>query len=77
MSRRNLADGAVPATVKKLRCAVYTRKSTDEPPLQWPTFSPPCTARAGECGAGSAILVAVARRLPTTYIRPCDGLTRL
>ena len=30
MSRRKLPDGAMPATVKKLRCAVYTRKSTDE-----------------------------------------------
>lgn len=31
MSRRSLpADGAMPASVKKLRCAVYTRKSTDE-----------------------------------------------
>jgi DNA invertase Pin-like site-specific DNA recombinase len=30
MSRRKLADGAMPASVKKLRCAVYTRKSTDE-----------------------------------------------
>ncbi|WP_431266926.1 recombinase family protein [Dankookia sp. P2] len=30
MSRRKLSDGAMPATVKKLRCAVYTRKSTDE-----------------------------------------------
>ncbi|WP_456237087.1 recombinase family protein [Belnapia mucosa] len=31
MSRRKLpADSAMPASVKKLRCAVYTRKSTDE-----------------------------------------------
>jgi DNA invertase Pin-like site-specific DNA recombinase len=31
MSRRTLpADGMMPASVKKLRCAVYTRKSTDE-----------------------------------------------
>jgi DNA invertase Pin-like site-specific DNA recombinase len=31
MSRRKLpADGVMPATTKKLRCAVYTRKSTDE-----------------------------------------------
>ena len=31
MSRRKLpADGIMPASVKKLRCAVYTRKSTDE-----------------------------------------------
>ena len=30
MSRRNLSDGAMPASVRKLRCAVYTRKSTDE-----------------------------------------------
>ncbi|MGG5824095.1 recombinase family protein, partial [Falsiroseomonas sp. HW251] len=30
MSRRQLPDGAMPATTKKLRCAVYTRKSTDE-----------------------------------------------
>jgi len=30
MSRRKLTDGALPASVKKLRCAVYTRKSTDE-----------------------------------------------
>ena len=30
MSRRKLSDGAMPASVKKLRCAVYTRKSTDE-----------------------------------------------
>ena len=31
MSRRKLpADGVMPASVKKLRCAVYTRKSTDE-----------------------------------------------
>ncbi len=31
MSRRKLpADGTMPATTKKLRCAVYTRKSTDE-----------------------------------------------
>ena len=31
MSRRKLpADGTMPASVKKLRCAVYTRKSTDE-----------------------------------------------
>lgn len=30
MSRRKLPDGAMPASVKKLRCAVYTRKSTDE-----------------------------------------------
>lgn len=30
MSRRKLTDGAMPASVKKLRCAVYTRKSTDE-----------------------------------------------
>jgi DNA invertase Pin-like site-specific DNA recombinase len=31
MSRRKLpADGTMPASVRKLRCAVYTRKSTDE-----------------------------------------------
>ena len=30
MSRRKLSDGAMPPSVKKLRCAVYTRKSTDE-----------------------------------------------
>jgi DNA invertase Pin-like site-specific DNA recombinase len=31
MSRHRLpADGVMPASVKKLRCAVYTRKSTDE-----------------------------------------------
>jgi DNA invertase Pin-like site-specific DNA recombinase len=30
MSRRKHTDGAMPASVKKLRCAVYTRKSTDE-----------------------------------------------
>jgi DNA invertase Pin-like site-specific DNA recombinase len=30
MSRRKLQDHVIPATVKKLRCAVYTRKSTDE-----------------------------------------------
>jgi DNA invertase Pin-like site-specific DNA recombinase len=30
MSRRKLTDAAMPASVKKLRCAVYTRKSTDE-----------------------------------------------
>ncbi len=30
MSRRKLSDGAMPASVKKLRCAVYTRKSTEE-----------------------------------------------
>src|SRR3954452_17146057 len=30
MSRRKLPEPAMPATVKKLRCAVYTRKSTDE-----------------------------------------------
>jgi DNA invertase Pin-like site-specific DNA recombinase len=30
MSRRKLTDGAMPGSVKKLRCAVYTRKSTDE-----------------------------------------------
>jgi DNA invertase Pin-like site-specific DNA recombinase len=30
MSRRKLPDQVMPATVKKLRCAVYTRKSTDE-----------------------------------------------
>ncbi len=30
MSRAKLTDGAMPAWVKKLRCAVYTRKSTDE-----------------------------------------------
>jgi DNA invertase Pin-like site-specific DNA recombinase len=31
MSRRKLpADGVMPASVKKLRCAIYTRKSTDE-----------------------------------------------
>jgi DNA invertase Pin-like site-specific DNA recombinase len=31
MSRRKLpTDGVMPASVKKLRCAVYTRKSTDE-----------------------------------------------
>ncbi|WP_338324263.1 hypothetical protein [Dankookia rubra] len=30
MSRRKLPGQAIPATVKKLRCAVYTRKSTDE-----------------------------------------------
>jgi DNA invertase Pin-like site-specific DNA recombinase len=30
VSRRKLPDQAMPATTKKLRCAVYTRKSTDE-----------------------------------------------
>ncbi len=30
MSRRRLTDGAMPASVRKVRCAVYTRKSTDE-----------------------------------------------
>src|SRR3954453_19179542 len=30
MSRRKLPDQAMPAATKKLRCAVYTRKSTDE-----------------------------------------------
>lgn len=30
MSRRKLPEAAMPASVKKLRCAVYTRKSTDE-----------------------------------------------
>ena len=30
MSRRKLPDGAMPAAVKKLRCAVHTRKSTDK-----------------------------------------------
>jgi DNA invertase Pin-like site-specific DNA recombinase len=31
MSRRKLpTNGAIPTSVKKLRCAVYTRKSTDE-----------------------------------------------
>lgn len=30
MSRRTRTDAALPATTKKLRCAVYTRKSTDE-----------------------------------------------
>jgi DNA invertase Pin-like site-specific DNA recombinase len=30
MSRRKLAEPVMPAAVKKLRCAVYTRKSTDE-----------------------------------------------
>jgi DNA invertase Pin-like site-specific DNA recombinase len=30
MSRRTRPDTALPATTKKLRCAVYTRKSTDE-----------------------------------------------
>jgi DNA invertase Pin-like site-specific DNA recombinase len=30
MSRRKLTEAVVPAPVKKLRCAVYTRKSTDE-----------------------------------------------
>jgi hypothetical protein len=30
MSRRTRLDAALPATTKKLRCAVYTRKSTDE-----------------------------------------------
>ena len=30
MSRRKQSDGIMPAAVKKLRCAVYTRKSTDE-----------------------------------------------
>lgn len=30
MSRREQTDAAIPASVKKLRCAVYTRKSTDE-----------------------------------------------
>ncbi len=30
MSRRKLTDAAMSASVKKLRCAVYTRKSTDE-----------------------------------------------
>lgn len=30
MSRRTLSETAMPASVKKLRCAVYTRKSTDE-----------------------------------------------
>jgi DNA invertase Pin-like site-specific DNA recombinase len=30
MSRRKLSEAVVPAPLKKLRCAVYTRKSTDE-----------------------------------------------
>ena len=30
MSRRKLPEPVMPATTKKLRCAVYTRKSTDE-----------------------------------------------
>ena len=30
MSHRKLPEPAMPAIVKKLRCAVYTRKSTDE-----------------------------------------------
>jgi DNA invertase Pin-like site-specific DNA recombinase len=30
MSRRTRPDATLPATTKKLRCAVYTRKSTDE-----------------------------------------------
>jgi DNA invertase Pin-like site-specific DNA recombinase len=30
MTRRARADAPMPATVRKLRCAVYTRKSTDE-----------------------------------------------
>ncbi|MCO6415146.1 recombinase family protein [Siccirubricoccus sp. KC 17139] len=30
MSRKKLVEPVMPATVKKLRCAVYTRKSTDE-----------------------------------------------
>jgi DNA invertase Pin-like site-specific DNA recombinase len=30
MSRRKLPEPAMPATIRKLRCAVYTRKSTDE-----------------------------------------------
>ena len=30
MSRRKLTDGSMPTSVKRLRCAVYTRKSTDE-----------------------------------------------
>lgn len=30
MSRRKLPEAAMPASVRKLRCAVYTRKSTDE-----------------------------------------------
>ena len=30
MSRRKLTDEAMPASVKKLRCAVYTRKSSEE-----------------------------------------------
>src|SRR5919107_354129 len=30
MSRRKLPEPVMPAAVKKLRCAVYTRKSTDE-----------------------------------------------
>jgi DNA invertase Pin-like site-specific DNA recombinase len=30
MSRRKLPDQVMPSSVKKLRCAVYTRKSTDE-----------------------------------------------
>ncbi|TDH61580.1 recombinase family protein [Dankookia rubra] len=30
MSRRKVPEQVMPATVKKLRCAVYTRKSTDE-----------------------------------------------
>src|SRR3954452_7218754 len=30
MSRRKLPDQVMPASVKKLRCAVYSRKSTDE-----------------------------------------------
>ena len=30
MSRRRLPDQVMPAAVKKLRCAVYTRKSTEE-----------------------------------------------
>jgi len=30
MTRRARIEPAMPATTKKLRCAVYTRKSTDE-----------------------------------------------
>lgn len=30
MSRRKLSDGVMPASVRKRRCAVYTRKSTEE-----------------------------------------------
>jgi site-specific DNA recombinase len=30
MSRRTRADAPMPVKVRKLRCAIYTRKSTEE-----------------------------------------------